>query len=74
MEESRPNYKGLESNLEQENSPTEKDLKRWEKKWKKFHKSLPNKIVFADGFTFYKYKDNTYRPYQSQRKIWYWPF
>lgn len=74
MGENRPLYDGLEKNLKQQYNPTGEDIKRWEKKWKKFHKSLPNKMVFADEFTLYKQGDNTYLPYQPQRKRWYWPF
>ena len=73
MEENRPLYNRLEDNLQKESNYTEEDIKGWRRKWKKFHKSLPNKVVFENGFTFYKHEDNTYRLYQSQRKRWYWP-
>lgn len=29
--------------------PTKEQLKEWEKKWKKFHRSLPKKVVFEQG-------------------------
>lgn len=37
--------------------PTKEQLQKWRKKWKKFHKSLPKKVVFGQGglqLTFYK--------------------
>ena len=74
MEKARSQYNRLEKNLEQEDNHSEEDLKRWKKEWKKFHKSLPNKVVFENGFILYKHEDNIYMPYQSQRKRWYCPF
>ncbi len=30
------------------------ELRLWKREWKEFHESLPDKIVFNDGFIFYK--------------------
>jgi len=60
MEENRPLYNRLEDNLQKESNYTKEDIKGWRRKWKKFHKSLPNRIVLGCEFIFYKHRDNTF--------------
>ncbi len=72
---------GLEGSAESDKRDySEEDVRRWEKKWRKFHRSLPDIVADRVGVRLYKQdKDSGLymltppnRPLRKRR--WYWPF
>ena len=55
----------LESNLK---DYSDEELRLWERKWRRFHKSLPNKIIFNDGFILYKQDSGLYSSVSPERR------
>jgi len=64
---------GLESKVSKE------QLREWEEKWKKFHRSLPDIVEDKNGVRLYKQDRNSglymlTPPKKPLRRRWYWPF
>lgn len=70
----------LEGNIGRDYTVSDEQLRAWKKKWKRFHKSLPDKLIFRDGLTLYKQSKDSALYMDSPpdlplgRRRWYWPF